>query len=73
MSLVSFEIPEDVKNIITRYPQINWDELVQHAIWDYAKKIKLVNAIAQKSKLTLKMAKQLDNEIKTALLKKYKG
>ncbi len=73
MPMVSFKIPIDVKNIITRYPQINWDELVQHTLWDYAKKIKLVNAITQKSKLTLKMAKQLDKEIKTGVLKRYKG
>lgn len=71
MANVSFELPVDITNIITRYPQINWDKLVQDTLWNYAKKIKLMDKITDKSKLTEEDVNNLNNEIKANLLKKY--
>ncbi len=71
MANVSFELPVDIKNIITHYPEINWDKLVQDTLWNYAKKIQLMDKITNKSKLTEENVNNLNKEIKANLLKKY--
>jgi hypothetical protein len=41
MPKLTFEIPADRKNIIRRHEEVNWNKVVNKAIWNYAKKIKI--------------------------------
>lgn len=71
MPKLTFEIPTDIKDIIKRHEEVDWNKVVNKAIWNYAKKIKLLDSIACKSKLTEKDIDALDHEIKSDLIKKY--
>jgi len=71
MPKVTFEIPIDIKDIVQKHTEIDWDKIVSDTLWNYAKKIKLLDSIACKSKLTEKDIDALDHEIKSDLIKKY--
>lgn len=70
---VTFQIPSEVKEILSKHPEIKWDKLVTDALWNYAKKLRLLDKIASKSKLTHQNADKLDKAIKAELLKRYKS
>ena len=71
MPKLTFEIPTDIKDIIKRHEEVDWNKVVNKAIWDYAKKIKLLESITVKSRLTESDVDDLDHEIKAALSKRY--
>lgn len=71
MPKLTFEIPTDIKDIIKRHEEVDWNKVVNKAIWNYAKKIKLLEAITAKSRLTESDVDDLDHEIKAALSKRY--
>ena len=73
MPKVTFEIPADIKDILTKHTEIDWDKIISDTLWSYAKKIKLLEAITSKSSLTDKDVEVLDHEIKAALSKKYQN
>ena len=54
MPKITFEIPIDIKDIVQKHTEIDWDKIVSDTLWNYAKKIKLLDSIACKSKLTEK-------------------
>lgn len=71
MPKVTFEVPVDIKDIIQKHTEIDWDKIVTDTLWNYAKKINLLDSIAYKSKLSEKDIEVLGHEIKADLLKKY--
>jgi hypothetical protein len=73
MPKVTFEIPADIKDILTKHTEIDWDKIISDTLWSYAKKIKLLEAITSKSSLTDKDVEVLDHDIKAALSKKYQN
>jgi hypothetical protein len=73
MPKVTFEIPADIKDILTKHTEIDWDKIISDTLWSYAKKIKLLESITSKSSLTDKDVEVLDHEIKAALSKKYQN
>jgi len=38
MPKVSFEIPNDVKDILTKHTEIDWNKIISDTLWNYAKK-----------------------------------
>jgi len=72
MPSVTFQIPSEVKEILSKHSEIKWDKVVSDTLWNYAKKLRLLDKIASKSKLTLQNANKLDKVVKTNLLKHYK-
>ncbi len=73
MPKVIFEIPSDVKDIISKHKEIDWNRVISDTLWSYARKIKLLDSITSKSKLTDKDISALDHEIKAGLIKKYRN
>lgn len=73
MPKVSVQIPAEVSSIMTQHPEVNWDKVISNTLWSYAKKIRLLDSITSKSKLTDKDVEALDHEIKANLLKKYQN
>lgn len=72
MPNMTFEIPLEVKKILSDHPEIKWDRVVTDTLWNYAKKIRLMDKIASKSKLSIQDIDKLDKVVKTHLFKHYK-
>jgi len=71
MPKLTFEIPIDIKDIVQKHTEIDWDKIVSDTLWNYAKKIKLLESVTAKSRLTESDVDDLDHEIKAALSKRY--
>jgi hypothetical protein len=72
MPSVTFQIPSEVKEILSKHSEIKWDKVVADTLWNHAKKLRLLTKIASKSKLTHQNVDKLDKAIKSNLLKHYK-
>ncbi len=73
MPKVSVQIPAEVSKIMARHPGVNWNKVISSTVWNYAKKIKLLDSITSKSKLTDEDIEAIDHTIKAGLLKKYQN
>ena len=71
MSKLMFQVPDDVGETLSRHPEIPWDSIVSEAIWQYAKKLDLLDRLTAQSTLTPNDVKDLDRIIKQDILKKY--
>ncbi len=72
MANITLAVPEDLHKIIKLHKEIRWSEIARKAMWDYARKLELLDKITKKSKLTEKDVEELDAKIKKALAKHYK-
>lgn len=72
MSNITFQIPSEIKEILSKHPEIKWDRIVVDTLWNYAKKLRLMDRIASKSKLSDQDVDKLDRAIKVELWKRYK-
>ena len=72
MPNITFEIPIEIKKILSEHPEIKWDKVVTDTLWNYAKKIRLMDKIASKSKLSIQDVDKLDKTVKARLLKHYR-
>jgi hypothetical protein len=72
MPNVTFQIPSEIKEILSQYPEIKWDKVVTDTLWSYAKKLRFGDKLTSKSKLTIQDIDKLDHAFKANLLKRYK-
>ena len=68
---MTLSVPQDLYTIIKKHNQIKWSEIARRAMWDYAKKMELLDQLTADSKLTEKDVMELDKVIKKALTKRY--
>ena len=73
MSNITFQIPSEIKEILSKHPEIKWDRIVADTLWNYAKRIRLMDKIASKSKLSDQDVDKLDKAVKAELWKRYKS
>jgi len=71
MPNMTLSIPEEIHSIIKDHNEIRWSEIARRAITQEAKKLKLMDKIASKSKLSMKDVKEIDEKIKEGLFKRY--
>lgn len=71
MSKVTFNVPSEIKGIISKHSEINWDKVTSDTLWGYVKKMKMLDSITSKSMLSDKDIDAIDHSIKASLLKKY--
>lgn len=72
MANITLAVPEDLHRIIKAHKEIRWSEIARKAMWDYARKLELLDKLTKKSKLTEKDVEKLDVKIKKALMKHYR-
>ncbi len=70
---ITFQIPTEVEKILSSHPEIKWDMVVTESLWNYAKKLRLTDKIASKSKLSPRDLNILNKSIKAAIMSHYKG
>jgi len=70
---VTFAVPEELHEIMRRHPEIKWSEIARKAMWEYARKLELMERIVSKSQLSEKDVFELDEKVKAGLRSKYEG
>jgi predicted translin family RNA/ssDNA-binding protein len=71
MTNVTLAVPEELHRIMKNHPEIKWSEVARQAMWEYAKKLELLDSIATRSRLTEKQALEVGKAIKKDILRRY--
>jgi hypothetical protein len=71
MPNMTLAIPDELHTIVKKHTEIKWSEIARRAMWVQAQKLKLMDGLASKSKLTEKDIDELDHKIKSGLLKRF--
>ena len=58
--------------IVKQHSEVKWSEIARRAMWDYARRLELMDKIVAKSKLTEEDVKELDHKLKKAIFKHYR-
>ncbi|MCK4613201.1 MAG: hypothetical protein KAU14_00235 [Thermoplasmata archaeon] len=72
MPTMTLAVPEDLYALIKKNNQIKWSEIARRAMWDYAKKLELLDKLTADSELTEEDVMELDRVIKRALARHYR-
>jgi hypothetical protein len=68
---ITLSIPEELHRIIKKHPEIKWSEVARQAMWDYARKLELLDEITSRSKLKENDAVEIAELVKKELAKRY--
>ena len=71
MPTMTLSVSEDLHILIKKHNQIKWSEIARRAMWDYARKIELLDQLTADSELTEEDVMELDKIIKRSLSKHY--
>jgi len=71
MPNMTLSIPKELHNIVKQHSEIKWSEIARRAMWIQARKLKLMDELTKKSKLSEKDIEELDHKIKAGLLKRF--
>ena len=71
MPNITLSIPQELYEIMKKHKEIKWSEIARKALWDYAKKLELLDAFLSTSELTEEDVAKLSTKIKEAVLKRH--
>jgi len=69
---VTFAVPEELHVIMRRHPEIKWSEIARKAMWEYARKLELMEKLTAESGLSEKDVLELDRKVKAGLNMRYR-
>ena len=73
MPTMTLSVTEDLYEVIKKHREIKWSEIARRAMWEYARKLELLDRLLEKSELTEKDVMEIDKSIKKSLAKHYTG
>jgi len=73
MPTITLSVPEELKREMDKSKFINWSEVAREAIRLRIAQLRIMNAIAEKSKLTEKDALEIGRKINKSMWKRYKA
>lgn len=71
MPTMTLSVTEDLQAVIKKHNEIKWSEIARRAMWDYARKLELLDRLTQDSELTEEDVMELDKSIKRSLAKRH--
>lgn len=72
MTNMTLSVPEDLKKIMIRHREIKWSEIARLAMWEYARKLELMEKLVAESKLTEEDAIEIGRKIKEEVAKRHR-
>ena len=71
MPTMTLSIPDDLYAVIKQHNEIKWSVIARNAMWEYARKIQVIDSILEKSKLTEKDAEDIGKLIKKSIREQH--
>lgn len=68
---MTLAIPENLKEKLQKHKEVNWSAVTRRALEEHLRRIEMVEAIAQKSKLTQKDADELARKVKREMARRH--
>jgi hypothetical protein len=67
MPNMTLSIPEDLHAVIRKHPEVSWSAVAREAMWEYARKMQLLDTLTAASNLTDADVDELAKQIKKAV------
>lgn len=67
---MTLSLPDDLHEIMNKHREIRWSEIARKAIIEHIEKLRLMDKIASKSKLTMKDIEEINEKVKKGLYTK---
>ena len=71
MPNMTLAIPEDLHSFIKSHNEIRRSEIARRAMWEYARKLEILDRLVEKSEFTEDDAAEFDSLLKKGLRKHY--
>ncbi len=71
MPTMTLSVPVDLYSIIKHHDEIKWSVIARNAMWEYARKIQLVDSILEKSEMTEEDAANIGKLIKKSIRERH--
>jgi hypothetical protein len=71
MTNITLAIPDELKAELQKHDEVNWSAVIRKSLQEHLKTIQIVEAIAQKSKLTKDDIMELDRLVKKGIAKAH--
>ena len=71
MPTVTISVPDELKNKMTKFPEVNWSAVARKAILERVKFLEKMDKALEKSELTGEDAVLLGRKVKAAVSKKF--
>jgi len=71
MPNMTLSIDQELHEIIKNHPEIRWSAIARKAMKEYAHRLKILEKVASKSKLTEKDVEEIDKILKKAVAKRH--
>jgi hypothetical protein len=68
---VTLSVPEELHDIMRRYPEIKWSEVARQAMWEYARKLKVLDEITRNSSFSERDAFEIGEKVKKSVARRY--
>ena len=73
MANITLSIPEELKEEMNKFPEINWSEVARASIKQKIADLKFLRAFTSESEITYEEAEKLGQEVSTLLNKHFSG
>ena len=69
---MTLAVPQELHEIMKKHSEVKWSEVARLALWEYARKLELLDRLVADSKLTEEDVEEIDKVVKKAMAKKYR-
>lgn len=69
---MTLALPQELHDIMKKHSEVKWSEVARRALWDYARKLELLDSLVSNSKMTEKDVEEIDKIVKKAMAKRYR-
>ena len=71
MPNMTISVPDDLYEIMKKHREIKWSEIARRAMWEYAKKLELLDSLLGNSELTDEDVSELAKKIKKGIAERH--
>lgn len=71
MPNMTLAVPEDLFEVVRKHPEIKWSVIAREAMWEYARRVEIMERLAAQSKLTDEDVEAVGRKVKRATAKRY--
>ena len=71
MPNMTLSIPDELYKIIKKHKEIKWSEVARKAMWEYAKKLELLDELLKNSQITEEDVIELGKKIKKDIARQH--
>ncbi len=65
---MTLAVPKELHQILKRHPEINWSAVARQAMWEYSRKLELLDQITSKGRLSVAEVLAADKTVKKKLM-----